>query len=75
MNVSSTSLPFLVGSDFNIVCRSSKMLGGNDIDFTAADEFNRCIDDCGLLEVNFIGSRFTWKKSIRTMWQRLNRIM
>lgn len=55
--------PWLVRGDFNIIRKTEKRLGGNPMDFIAAGEFNDCIADNGLLELNFISIQFTWKKS------------
>lgn len=75
VNISQLDFPFLVGGDFNIVRHSNERLGGNSIDFSAADEFNNCIATCGLLEFSFSGSQFTWKNSGERMRQRLHRYL
>lgn len=45
-----------MGGDFNIVRQTSERLGGRPIDFTSTSEFNDCINECGLLEIECIGS-------------------
>ena len=51
ISLANVSTPLLIGGNFNIVRQASEIVGGNSIDFMAADEFNKCIDDCGLLEI------------------------
>ena len=75
ISLSSTSLPWILGGDFNIVRRAHERLGGRDIDFSAAVEFNDCINSCGLVEPNFVGSQFTWKRANQRLWKRLDRML
>lgn len=58
-----TSLPWLIGGDFNIMRKAEEKLGENEIDFNGSAEFNDCLALCGLMEMAFTGNRFTWQKS------------
>lgn len=51
---------WLVMGDLNVIREDEERIGGNPRSLSAMEEFNSCIDHCGLLELGFIGSRMTW---------------
>ncbi|KAL6228156.1 hypothetical protein ACLB2K_002110 [Fragaria x ananassa] len=52
-------LPWLMGGDFNeVLCRADKSGGAPRA--TAMLEFQQAMVDCALLDVRFLGSRYTW---------------
>ncbi|KAK7388872.1 hypothetical protein VNO78_23699 [Psophocarpus tetragonolobus] len=51
--------PWLLMGDFNETTCSFKTRGGNLLPSTT-EKFSRCIDDCSLVDLNCVGSRFTW---------------
>ncbi|XP_004310201.1 PREDICTED: uncharacterized protein LOC101298860 [Fragaria vesca subsp. vesca] len=52
---------WLLGGDFNEILRSSEKEGGPPRDFEQMEAFQKCLDDCGLIDLNFSGPVFTWK--------------
>ena len=74
-NIASLYEAWLIGGDFNIARSLDERLGGNPIDFNAANEFNDFIFKCGLLEFNCLVSALTWKKSSQCLWQKLDRML
>lgn len=73
--LAATNGPWLVGGDFNIVRRADERLGGREIDYAAAADFNDCITSCRLLEPSFVGSKYTCQKGTQRFWQRLDRYL
>ncbi|XP_061993936.1 uncharacterized protein LOC133711869 [Rosa rugosa] len=64
-------LPWLVAGDFNeILCQADKS-GGPPRSATQMNRFRQTLVDCALLDMGFVGSRFTW--SNRTTKERLDR--
>lgn len=59
-----------MGGDFGIVRNSEEKFEGNPIDFRAASAFNDYISKCDLMDLPFVGSSFTWKKSGERKWQK-----
>ncbi|KAK7250734.1 hypothetical protein RIF29_33361 [Crotalaria pallida] len=51
---------WLLMGDFNQVLRPEDKQGGNGVDLLEVDELNRCLTDCELQEVSFVGYRYTW---------------
>lgn len=51
---------WVVEGDFNEVLRTSKILGGNPINIHMTSLFWGCINKCNLIDVGFIGRKFTW---------------
>lgn len=47
-------------SDFNIIHNDSEIHGGQPRSLIAMLDFNDCIDVCGVLDANFLGSWFSW---------------
>lgn len=52
--------PWLVGGDFNCILNVDEKLGGNPPHLQAISDFKDCVSVCGLLDVGFTGSTFTW---------------
>ena len=67
-HVNPSSLPWLVGGDFNVVTSLDERLGGLPVQVSAMQDFNDCIDDCSLRPFTTTGSRFTWKKDRQQFW-------
>lgn len=53
--------PWLAVVDFNSVLRQENKCGGRSILRLASQEFSTCLQDCGLLELEFKGPSFTWE--------------
>ena len=69
--------PWLVGGDFNVVAAADEYAGQAVQDLTAMAEFAECISTCGLKEIPFSGSRYTWTgiRQGRRIWKRLDRLL
>ncbi|KAH0722859.1 hypothetical protein KY290_005517 [Solanum tuberosum] len=57
---SSTSLPWLVGGDFNMISNVKEKLGGCPVVEREVEDFNHCINVCNLEDQKFKGSKYTW---------------
>ena len=53
-------LPWLIIGDFNEIRRNSENEGGASQPKQQMAHFNNVINSCGLIEVDFIGPKFTW---------------
>ena len=53
-------LPWLIIRDFNEIRRNSENEGGASRPKQQMARFNNVINSCGLIEVDFIGPKFTW---------------
>lgn len=51
---------WIIEDDFNEILRSSKQFGGNAINNTRANLFWDYINNSGLIDLGFKGSKFTW---------------
>ncbi|KAL9244376.1 hypothetical protein vseg_018157 [Gypsophila vaccaria] len=51
--------PWAVAGDFNCVLSINERMGGNVTD-AEKEPFKNCVDDCELVDINSIGSFFTW---------------
>ncbi|XP_057760906.1 uncharacterized protein LOC130981327 [Arachis stenosperma] len=63
--------PWLLTGDFNKIKEDSEKKGGSPIDQRAYRSFNSWINRCGLIDLEFVGSRFTWRSPI---WNGFDRV-
>ena len=72
----SLQLPWLCAGDFNeLTCMSEKM-GGSYRSQAQMQLFRDVIDECGFIDLGFVGSQFTWRKHFvdgHSIWERLDR--
>lgn len=71
-------LPWLLGGDFNTILRPTEKRGGLDPDIASIQDFQECLLDSNLSEINFEGNEFTWCNNQRgrsRIWQRLDRVL
>lgn len=52
--------PWLVMGDFNVIREDMKRTSGNHPPISTMEEFNSCLDNCGLMEVAFQGHSLSW---------------
>ncbi|XP_040991189.1 uncharacterized protein LOC121238375 [Juglans microcarpa x Juglans regia] len=52
--------PWLITGDFNIIVSDEERQGGRPRPLVAMEEFNFWIHSCGLLELKYLGKRFSW---------------
>ena len=71
-----TSLPWLCAGDFNEILKQSEKLGGRTRPPGQMQLFRDILDECGLIDIGFKGSPFTWSKihnNGASIWERLDR--
>ncbi|KAK8915965.1 hypothetical protein KSP39_PZI023308 [Platanthera zijinensis] len=66
-------MPWIVAGDFNVIRYASEKLGGNLPNPNHMAEFSDCILDCGLSEIPYSGSPFTWTNN--KIWERLDWVL
>ncbi|XP_050259116.1 uncharacterized protein LOC126704130 [Quercus robur] len=69
-------LPWLCAGDFNEIARHSEKLGGNNRSQAQMQLFRDVIDECGFLDLGYVGEQFTWRKHFadgHSLWERLDR--
>ncbi|XP_077252037.1 uncharacterized protein LOC143891329 [Tasmannia lanceolata] len=69
---------WLVGGDFNALLNAREKLGGRPPNPVSCREFQGAIDDAGLIDAGFTGSRFTRCNNQRNgscVWTRLDRAL
>ena len=53
-------MPWIVFGDFNKILNSDEKLGWLDRDAKQMEWFKECLCNCGLIDMGFVGQRFTW---------------
>ena len=75
---SQNSLAFLCAGDFNEILKQSEKLGGQMRPLGQMQLFKDILDECGLMDIGFKGSPFTWSKHYNngvSIWERLDRVV
>ncbi|KAL0439717.1 UNVERIFIED_CONTAM: hypothetical protein Slati_2454700 [Sesamum latifolium] len=70
--------PWLVGVDFNTVLDDSEVCGHSGDIRAAAEEFQGCLQDTGLITLPMQGEWFSWhncSRDSRSLWKRLDRLL
>lgn len=67
------SNPWMVGGDFNVVHSLFEISGGRTQPQAAMDALNLALLDCGLEDVRFARSLFTWTNG--HTWRRLDKVL
>ncbi|XP_015946659.1 uncharacterized protein LOC107471680 [Arachis duranensis] len=71
-------LPWLLIGDFNDISKADEKKGGATLDMHAVNRFKRWIEECGLIDMGYIGSKFTWVGGVRgglKIYKRLDRAL
>ncbi|XP_060177942.1 uncharacterized protein LOC132607882 [Lycium barbarum] len=71
-------LPWIIGGDFNVIVSEEEKQGGLPVTFNETLDFSTCIQSCGLIDVGFTGSKFTWcngRTEEDCIFKRLDRIL
>ena len=55
-------VPWMCAGDFNEIIRQGEKLGGVIRNHRQMQLFRDVLDECGFLDLGFLGSRFTWSK-------------
>ena len=69
-------VPWLVAGYFNEITKSSEKRGGRLRPYLQMQDFRDALDECGLMDLGFVGSRFTWFRRCANdvyVWERLDR--
>ncbi|XP_062011862.1 uncharacterized protein LOC133728462 [Rosa rugosa] len=53
--------PWLLGGDINEILRGCEKEGGPPRCPRQIEAFSKCVEDCGLADLNFVGPCFTWR--------------
>ncbi|XP_060182193.1 uncharacterized protein LOC132611846 [Lycium barbarum] len=53
-------LPWLVGGDFNVISTEEEKLGDLPVLYNEIANFNNCLSSCGLQDLGYVGSTYTW---------------
>ncbi|XP_060185616.1 uncharacterized protein LOC132615077 [Lycium barbarum] len=75
---SDMNFPWMVGGDFNVILSEEEKLGGLPVALSECEDFAFCINSCGLLDMRFKGSPFTWwngRSAEDCIFKRLDRIV
>ncbi|CAI9755487.1 unnamed protein product [Fraxinus pennsylvanica] len=70
--------PWVVSGDFNIIRNDTERIGGCPRPLQAMEDFNDCIDRCGLLELSVMGQKLSWcngHEGLTRSWARLDRTL
>ena len=65
-----------VAIDFNDITRLNEKKGGRLRPYNQMKNFRDVLDECGLTDLGFVGSKFTWCKNFAngiSVWERLDR--
>ena len=54
------NMPWVVYGDFNEITHADEKIGWFDRDATQMWEFRECLSRCGLIDLGFVGQRYTW---------------
>lgn len=52
--------PWLIGGDLNEVLSTSNKLGGRPVNVCRANLLRQCLNQCGMIDLGYKGSRYTW---------------
>lgn len=72
------NVPWVIGGDFNVIMNEFEELGGLPVTQQEVVNFAQCINNCGLSEINFTESLYTWRnKRIENdcIFKRLDRVL
>ncbi|KAL9227717.1 hypothetical protein vseg_003371 [Gypsophila vaccaria] len=56
--------PWAISGDFNCVLSATERVGGN-VPSSEIEPFQACMEDCGVVDIPGIGSKFTWNNNQR----------
>ena len=67
--------PWLCAGDFNEVTKQLEKIGGRARPHGQMQGFRDVLDECGFMDLGFVGPMFTWHKHFEnyTVWERLDR--
>ncbi|KAG6639434.1 hypothetical protein CIPAW_10G100000 [Carya illinoinensis] len=75
---SCSGVSWVVLGDFNNICSDDEWVGGNPRVRVAIEEFNSCINSCGLIDWKLEGKQLSWcngQQGMATSWAKLDRVL
>lgn len=78
MSVQVADNPWLIVGDFNIIREDREIIGGCPRAAQAMEDFNECIDACGMVEMRSIGNTMSWcngQEGASRKWAQLDRAL
>ncbi|XP_060182548.1 uncharacterized protein LOC132612262 [Lycium barbarum] len=70
--------PWCIGGDFNVIMDSNEKMGGLPHRAYKSIDFISCMDQCGVTDIGFVGSKYTWCNNWEPRYKirkRLDRIL
>nr|XP_009615867.1 uncharacterized protein LOC104108513 [Nicotiana tomentosiformis] len=70
------TVPWCIIGDFNVIASTGEKIGGVPYQMSKSFDFLSMMEDCGLVDLGFYGSRYTWsngKGPGAIVWKRLDR--
>ncbi|GLT58322.1 hypothetical protein SLA2020_312230 [Shorea laevis] len=69
------TLPWIIVGDFNDVIEQGEKFGGNPISQLRVKAYLSCMNDCGMMDMGYVGERYTWvnMRNSRIIRERLDR--
>ncbi|XP_060195442.1 uncharacterized protein LOC132624727 [Lycium barbarum] len=74
----SVDIPWMIGGDFNAITSEHENFGGLPVTINEIQDFRSCIHNCGISDLGFSGSKFTWwngQSGDDCIFERLDRCM
>ncbi|XP_075657955.1 uncharacterized protein LOC142627937 [Castanea sativa] len=68
----------MCAGDFNELLKSLEKWGGSNKSQAQMQLFREVVDECGFIDLGFVGSQFTWQKHFadgHSIWERLDRAL
>ena len=75
---SNSERPWLCCGDFNEIVRQDEKLGEATRSHNQMQQFRDVIDECGFMDLGFLGLKFTWSRHFEngnSIWERLDRCL
>ena len=69
---SNQNIPWLCASDFNEITRQEEKIGGVLRSFNQMQLFKDVIDECGFMDLGFMGPKYTWSQHFdygQSIWE------
>ena len=73
---SHSNTPWLCVGDFNEIIRQDEKVGGGVRPHNQMQLFREVIDECGFMDLRYVGPKFTWARNFEngsSIWERLDR--
>ncbi|XP_070005613.1 uncharacterized protein [Nicotiana sylvestris] len=70
--------PWCIGGDFNVILDPDEKKGGKPHRINKSLEFSTCMDNCGMIDLGFVGPKYTWCNNWeprRRIWKILDRVV